>query len=96
MPWITPGCLSSETRGNSCIKLYHFNFENVLYRSSDYPNQCVEEIFGECGDNHIFHLFMKKSMNISTNGTGNFTERKIDEVCVTTQKEGKIYIEFIF
>lgn len=72
----------------SFIKIFTF----IYLRASDYPSQCVEDIFGICGDIETFHLFMKNSMNISDKVENVDTKETNEEVCIKTQQDGINYL----
>nr|XP_042896189.1 uncharacterized protein LOC107436429 [Parasteatoda tepidariorum] len=59
------------------ISSYHDGYARV----SDYPLQCVEEIFKNCGDMKTFHTLMKKSMNVPTADSNPV----VPEVCFQTK-----------
>ncbi|KAG8194356.1 hypothetical protein JTE90_029227 [Oedothorax gibbosus] len=78
-------CLAqfSAPKLDKCLSLM-FGFMQMYHSgngtSSDYPQQCVEEIFGICGDINSFHMFLKKSMNISVNDSDG-------DVCIKNQQK---------
>ncbi|GFS59005.1 uncharacterized protein NPIL_580602 [Nephila pilipes] len=65
---------------------YMTKFHEGFTKISDYPPQCVEETFKVCGDIDTFHLFMKKSMNLSRSNDIEMNE-------VSVRKEACIQVE---
>ncbi|GBM46968.1 hypothetical protein AVEN_217275-1, partial [Araneus ventricosus] len=69
---------------------YMASFHKGFAKSSDYPFQCVEDSFKDCGDLNTFHLFIKKSMNVSENDKVKTNEVTVvaEEICIKNEKYG--------
>ncbi|CAL1264044.1 unnamed protein product [Larinioides sclopetarius] len=79
---------------NRCLSImfgYMTSFHKGFAKSSDYPFQCVEDSFKDCGDLNTFHLFMKKSMNVSETDNvkaNEVTVVKEEEICIKNENYG--------
>ncbi|XP_035233966.1 uncharacterized protein LOC118205793 isoform X2 [Stegodyphus dumicola] len=78
-------CISQfySEKFNSCIPLvsqFIKNYNDGNASISDYPSQCIEDVFGICNSSKTFHSIIKKYMNVA--------DDEIQEVCLDAKPGG--------